>query len=88
MQLFDAATSAGANREEADAGQTKPDFIAKMSICLKETKESRFWLRVILETIVRDDEGTALAKESNELVAIVTTIVKRAKENGQRGSGP
>jgi hypothetical protein len=56
-----------------------------MSICLKETKESRFWLRVILEAILRDDEGAALAKESNELVAIVTTIVRRAKQNDQRG---
>jgi four helix bundle protein len=46
-QLVDAAGSIGANLEESGAGQTKPDFIAKQFIALKEARESRFWLRVI-----------------------------------------
>ena len=47
MKLLDAGTSIGANIEEGRAGQTKPDFIAKNFISLKESRETRFWLRVI-----------------------------------------
>ena len=47
MKLLDAGTSIGANIEEGRAGQTKPDFIAKNLISLKESRETRFWLRVI-----------------------------------------
>jgi four helix bundle protein len=46
-QLIDAAGSVGANLEESGGGQTKPDFIAKQFVALKEARESRFWLRVI-----------------------------------------
>ena len=46
-QLLNAGTSVGANLEEADAGQTKPDFIAKVSIARKECGEARSWLRLI-----------------------------------------
>ena len=50
MKLLDAGTSIGANIEEGRAGQTKPDFIAKNFISLKESRETRFWLRVIVAT--------------------------------------
>jgi len=46
-QLLDAGTSIGANLQEAVAGQTKRDFIAKASIARKESRESGFWLRLI-----------------------------------------
>ena len=49
-QLLNAGTSVGANLEEAQAGQTKPDFIHKNSISLKEARESNFWLKLILAT--------------------------------------
>jgi len=44
MKLLDSGTSIGANIEEGRAGQTKPDFIAKNFISLKESRETRFWL--------------------------------------------
>jgi four helix bundle protein len=44
-QLLNAGTSIGANLEEADAGQTKRDFIAKVAIARKESAEARYWLR-------------------------------------------
>jgi four helix bundle protein len=47
MKLLDSATSIGANMEEGRAGQSKADFIAKNFISLKESRETRFWLRVI-----------------------------------------
>ncbi len=44
-QLLRSATSIGANVAEAGAGQSKKDFIAKMSIASKESRETRYWLR-------------------------------------------
>jgi four helix bundle protein len=55
-QLLDAGTSVGANLEEAQAGQTRPDFIHKNSISLKEARESNFWLRLILATSEFDEK--------------------------------
>ena len=42
-QLLHCATSIGANAEEASAGQTKKDFIAKMAISSKEAREAKYW---------------------------------------------
>ncbi len=49
-QLLKAGTSVGANLEEAQAGQSKPDFISKNAIALKEARESKYWLRLISAT--------------------------------------
>ena len=49
-QLLDAATSVGANLEEAKAAQSTADFIHKNAIALKEARESNYWLRLILAT--------------------------------------
>ena len=46
-QLLRSATSIGANVEEANAAQTKKDFIAKMSIASKEARETKYWLRLL-----------------------------------------
>ena len=46
-QLIRSGTSIGANVEEADVAQSKRDFIAKMSIALKETRETQYWLRLL-----------------------------------------
>jgi len=86
LQLFDAGTSVGANLAEASAGQTKPDFIAKTSVALKEAREARFWLALIVAT--REPlKPTALPllDEAHQLVAILTTILKNARSNPHRG---
>jgi len=79
-QLADAASSLGANLQEANGAQSRPDFIAKSSISLKEARESWYWLRV-LEATVRPlpPDASPLRCEANELVAILTTIVKNTK---------
>jgi len=89
FQLVDAAGSVGANLEESADGQTKSDFIAKQFIALKEARESRFWLRVIVAAY------PALAvklkpfiQESNELVAMLTASIRTAKSNPRRGEPP
>jgi four helix bundle protein len=85
-QLTRAATSLGSNLEEASAGQSKPDFISKVSIALKEARESLYWLRVI--AAVREPlrtRTTPLISEADQLVAILTTILKLARSRPTRG---
>ena len=53
-QLFRSGTSIGANVEEAQAAQSKKDFIAKLSISAKEARETRYWLRLIDETKISE----------------------------------
>jgi len=80
-QLLRASTSVGANLEEADAAQSRPDFISKCGIALKEARESYYWLRVMRRTHKLEDVDGAehLLTESNRLVAILTTIVRNTR---------
>ena len=79
-QLSAAATSIGANLEEADAAQSRADFISKCNISLKEAREARYWLR-ILERFIKSDRLPVLIQEATELIAILTTIVRKSREN-------
>ena len=86
FQLVDAAGSVGANLEESGAGQSKPDFIAKQCIALKEAHESRFWLRVIAASFPAVSQHTApLTQEASELIAMLTSSINTAKSNPNRG---
>ena len=79
-QLSDAGTSIAANYEEAKAAYSRRDFAAKSSIVLKEARESRLWLRVIAaENLAPMEEVRPLLEESNQLVAIFTTSVKKLR---------
>ena len=85
-QLVDAAGSVGANLEESGGGQTKPDFITKQSIALKEALESRFWLRVV--SAAYPQAASPIQPhlgESDELVAMITASILTAKSNPYRG---
>lgn len=79
-QAARAAASIGANLEEADAAQSRADFISKCNIALKEARESRYWLRVLVR-IYRELQKRAapLIDESTELIAILTTIVRKSR---------
>ena len=88
FQLIDASSSIGANLEEAAAGETKRDFIHKNGIALKEARESRYWLRLITAAAPSlSDKAGPLLRESNELIAMLTTTIKRARSNPSRGPG-
>ena len=76
-QLLRSGTSIGANLEEADAAQSKPDFISKCTIALKEARESHYWLR-LLRASGKMRDGDRLLSDANELVAILTAIVRKA----------
>ncbi|BCX03603.1 MAG: hypothetical protein KatS3mg053_1541 [Candidatus Roseilinea sp.] len=81
-QLLNSGTSIGANLEEAHAGQSRADFIAKCSIALKEARETHFWLRLLAATNqVSADQLKPLTQEAHEIVAILTTIVRKSKGN-------
>jgi four helix bundle protein len=78
-QLLDAGTSVGANLEEAEAGQSRPDFVSKCRISLKEARESLYWLRIFGRTeIVEPTQIDPLIQEAREIVAILTTIVRNS----------
>ncbi len=85
-QLLDAATSVGANVEEAIGGFSKKDFTYKMGVALKEARESNYWLRLIkVSGLKMGNELDYLLGESEELRKILTSIVKTSK--GQRRIG-
>jgi four helix bundle protein len=75
-QLLRSGSSIGANLEEADAGQSKADFIHKCTIALKEARESHYWLRILIAT--KKIENERLLSECNEIIAILTSIVRKA----------
>lgn len=77
-QLVRSGTSVGANVEEADAAESRRDFIHKMSIARKEARETRYWLRVIRATLHSGAKVDALISECGELIRILSTIIKRA----------
>ena len=86
-QLVDAAGSVGANLEEGAAGQSKPDFISKNCIALKEIREAKFWLRQLRDAEPKSlgPAATPLIEEAEELRLILATIIMNAKEDESRG---
>lgn len=79
-QLLRAGTSIGANIEEAQAGQSKADFTAKMSIARKEARETLYWLKLLKASeIIEAEKLTDITKEADELVRILTSIVKTSQ---------
>src|SRR5262245_61714427 len=85
-QLLESSTSIGANAEEAQEGQTKADFIAKLSVSRKEARETIFWLRLALAAeILRKGEGLAELNEAKQLLAMIRSAIKTARESNSRG---
>ncbi len=81
-QILRAGTSIGANLHEAKGSQSRADFISKCSIACKEAHETLYWLDLIVAAdLMEERELTGLAQECDELVAILTTIVKRSKDH-------
>jgi four helix bundle protein len=79
-QLLRSGTSIGANIEEAHGSQSKADFTAKMYISCKEARETHYWLRLLAEADVHEEDAlTAITDEANQLVAILTAIVKKSR---------
>ncbi len=75
-QILRSGTSIGANVEEATAGQTRKDFIAKLSISSKEARETRYWLLLIKESKLIEFDHQQYLLEIDEIIRILTSIVK------------
>ena len=85
-QLTKSGTSIGANAEEAQEGQTKADFVAKMSISRKEARETIWWLRVAINSqIVQPEEVAWELDEARQLLAMTRSAVRTARSSASRG---
>jgi four helix bundle protein len=79
-QILRSGTAIGSNIEEALAGISRADFIAKMSIASKEARETHYWLRLLRDSkIVTDSRISALENENLELIKVLTAIVKTSQ---------
>jgi four helix bundle protein len=81
-QLLKSGTSVGANVTEAQAAQSKPDFISKMNIALKESRESHYWLRLITAAkLMAEGRLGPLTQEADEITRVLGAIVRTARRN-------
>ena len=80
-QLFRSGTSVAANYRAACRGRSKAEFISKLSIVEEEADETLFWLEIIKEMrILQDDSIDELMKESGEIVAIIVASIRTARK--------
>ena len=82
VQLSKSSTSIGANYEESQAGSSRADFRNKIRIALREARETNYWLRIIKELEVSDnDKLSGLLQESLEITNILGAILNKTKED-------
>lgn len=80
-QLIRSGTSIGANVAEAEQAQSKPDFVSKMSIALKEASETNYWIRLLNATgFLSEKEITSLLADCVELEKLLVSIIKSSKQ--------
>jgi four helix bundle protein len=85
-QYLRAASSIGANVEEAQSAESRPDFVHKYGIAQKEARESLYWLRLLAESgIIPLPRLRPLIKETEELFAVITGIILSTKRRTKAG---
>jgi four helix bundle protein len=83
-QVLRSGTSVGANYREAHRARSKTEFISKIGECLKELEETAYWLELLSESgLIPPEKLSALQDECHQLLAIFTTISKKAKSPSQ-----
>ncbi len=81
-QFLRSATSVGANVREATGAQSKADFIAKLSIAHKEALESEYWINLLKDSAILDNQTTVtLLDENLVIIKIITKSLLTAKQN-------
>jgi four helix bundle protein len=89
QQLLKSGTSIGANYREANRAVSRRDFAHKISITEKEASETQYWLEICLETNIGKPKSCRdLLAESQELLAIFTSIGRSLRSSDQVSSGP
>ena len=80
-QLLRSGTSIGANVREGIYAQSRNDFISKMSIALKETVETEYWLELLSKTsYLKEQEYESIMADCSEIARLLTAIVKNTKK--------
>lgn len=86
-QILKSGTSIGANIEEAIGGQSKKDFLSKISISYKEARETKYWLRLLKDTnYISEKEADSILLDLEELLRIIgkiQTTTKTTMTNGK-----
>lgn len=81
-QILRSGTSIGANVEEASGGQSKRDFLSKMSIAYKEARETVYWLRLLKDIdYLTQAEFDSIHADADELCRILSKIQTSTKQN-------
>ena len=85
-QLIRCGTSPAPNYGEAQSAESRADFVHKMKVCLKELRETRVWLLMIVRAklIKQVSELDSLIQESNELISIFVTSIRTAKKSKKK----
>ena len=84
-QLLRSGTSIGANVAEAQRAQSRSDFLAKMSIALKEANETFYWLRLLYRTqYLTGREFESVSQDADELLRMITAICKTISVESKR----
>lgn len=88
-QILRCGTSGGANYEEARAAESPADFVHKLGICLKELRESWYWLRLAAKSgLLPDARLMDLADECHQLCRITAASILTAKKKRKRNLPP
>jgi len=86
-QVLRSGTSIGANVEEANGGQSRTDFVAKLGIAYKEARETSYWLRLLKDTgYLTETEFGSIHSDAEELCRIIGAIQKSTKGNSDGNS--
>ncbi len=81
-QVLRCGTSIGANVEEAIGGQSRADFVAKMTIAYKEARETSYWLRLLKDTdYLTQNEFESIYTDAEELCRIIASIQRSTKNS-------
>ncbi len=81
-QLLKSGTSIGALVREAEYGESKPDFIHKLSIAQKECNETLYWLELLEKTnLISEEEYLSINSDAVELIKIITSIINTTRKN-------
>ncbi|ABS32966.1 four helix bundle protein [Clostridium botulinum] len=81
-QILRSGTSIGANIKEGINGQSKKDFLSKISIALKEAEETEYWIELLRYSNYIDDKTSSLLLENcKEIIKILVTTIKTTKMN-------
>jgi four helix bundle protein len=78
-QLFQSASSIGANLEEGAVANSRRDMAAKYAIALREARETRYWLRLLATRPEHAHDAAPLVQEANEFVAMLTVSVRKLR---------